>query len=205
MAINMDDPLIVVGFVTIITGYVTSFFFFIQRSRDKREENKKRFFKALLEGLKSNSVAAIDDVVNVYKGVFQLSSEESNYRYSLSKLIREFLVDVISKNKNTLVSDIDDKTIVEWKQKLSDFIQKNEESSPYDDLPPAERNALNDLSIFLEKNERESVKRKIMELAGMIQARNDDLNKIRSTNKWSVPLSIMGIILTVIFGILALK
>lgn len=199
MALN--DNLLIIFLIVYVSVYIT----FIIRQRDKRAEKKNTFFRALTEGLKTGSIVTIDDVVNVYKGVFGLSSENSSYRYSLSKLLREFLVDVISKKQNVTGGPIEDKIIMEWKKKLSEFIQQNEENSPYAELPIAERNALNDISMFIEKQEAEPAKRKILELAGMIQARNDDLNKIRSTNKWSVPLSIVGIIFTVIFGILALK
>ena len=168
-------------------------------------KGKRSFLKALVEGLKTGSITTIDDIVNIYKGVAGLSSENLSYRYRLSKLLREFLVDLISKNKNVIGGDLDDNIIRDWKQKLSDFIQKNEEISAYADLPAAERNVLSDISTFLEKNDAKSVKRKTLELAGMIQARNDDLNRIRNINRWAVPLSAIGLILTIIFGILALK
>ena len=85
------------------------------------------------------------------------------------------------------------------------IVQYLAETSPCTDLPDAERNILSDISTFLEKNDVDSVKRKTLELAGMIQARNDDLNKIRNVNRWTVPLSAVGLILTIIFGFLALK
>ena len=82
--------------------------------------------------------------------------------------------------------------------------RQNEAMSPFADLPSAERNILSDITIFLDKNERESVKRKILELAGTIQARDSDLEKVKNINKWTIPLTIIGFILTVIFGTLAL-
>ena len=141
--------------------------------------------------------------MNIYKGVAGLSSENLSYRYGLSKQLREFLVDIISKNKELIDSSLGDDVIRDWKQKISEFIEKNETTSPYADLPAAERNILSDISTFLEMNDPESVKRKTLELAGMIQARNDDLNGIRNINKWAVPLSAIGLILTIIFGVLA--
>ncbi|AGK61488.1 hypothetical protein Asulf_01505 [Archaeoglobus sulfaticallidus PM70-1] len=140
-------------------------------------------------------------MVNVYKGVSGLESEDLSYRYGLSKLLREFLVEVISKKVDR---SLDDETIREWKEKITKFIKENEDISPYADLPAAERNILSDITTFLDMGDADAVKRKILELAGMIQARHDDLNRIRSINKWTVPLSVIGLILTVIFGMLAL-
>lgn len=143
--------------------------------------------------------------MNIYKGITSLSSEDLSYRYHLSKHLREFLAELISKNKSIIDSAIDNNTILDWKQKLSAFIEENDKKSPYADLPAAERNILSDISVFIENRDIESVKRKTLELAGMIQARNDDFNRIRKINNWTVPLSIIGLILTIIFGILSVK
>lgn len=189
--------------VTYISLYFTAFHFLVRIKRNRRIERKEKFSKVLVEGLKTGAIETINDVVNVYKGVVGLSSEDLSYQYGLSNQLREFLVDLISKDKKLIDSSLEDDVIRDWKQKISEFIQKNEAISPYADLPAAERNILVDISTFLEKNDTESVKRKTLELAGMIQARNDDLDKIRAINKWSVPLSIFGLILTIIFGVLA--
>jgi len=184
--------------------YASSVFVVLYRmlksNRRKREQVKKRFFAALLEGLKTNTVETLDDVVNIYMGIAGLSSEDFSYRFGLSKLLREFLVEVITKK---LDKEIDDEILRSWKKKITEFIQKNEEISPYADLPAPERNLLSDIQLFLEKNDIDSVKRKILELSAMIQARNDDLDRIRNINKWTVPLSVIGVILTIAFGILA--
>ena len=171
---------------------------------ERKHKRKKEFFKALGEGLRIGSIKTIDDVVNIYKGVAGLSSEDLSYRYSLSRQLREFLAGVTSKDKNVIDKALEDEVIRDWTQKLSEFIKKNEALSPYADLPTAERNVLNDISVYIDKSDLESIKRKSLELAGMIQARNDDLNRIRAINKWTIPLSIFGLIFTVFFGIVVL-
>lgn len=167
-----------------------------------RSKSKQEFFSALKEGLRTSSIETLDDVVNIYKGVAGLGSEELDYRYGLSGQLREFLVAVVSKKGN---DSLDDKAIIDWKKKISEFIKKNEEISPYEDLPASERSILNDISAYLEKDDRESVGRKMVELSGMIKARNYDLMRIRNVNKFAIPLSVIGVVLTVIFGILALS
>ncbi len=182
--------------------YVIVYISIVNLLREKRAKSKNDFFKALKEGLKTGAITTLDDAVNIYKGITGLGSEDLDSQYNLSKLLREFLVNLISKNKSVIDDDINDEMIREWKQKLTDFISKNEVISPYADLPAAERNILSDISTFIEKDDMESVNRKILELSGMIQARNDDLNRIRNINKWAVPLSAIGLILTIIFGVL---
>ena len=202
MEIVSRDPFIVIAALSYIIAVAFVYYLVVVKGKEKKVKITKGFFNALREGLKSGSIETIDDVVDIYKGISGLGADDLDYRYGLSRRLREFLVELISKKfDETLVDEI----IREWKGRISDFIKKNEAVSPYSDLPAAERNILSDISTFLEKNDTESVKRKSLELAGMIQARHDDLIKVRNVNKWTIPLSIIGLILTVIFGILALK
>ncbi|MCD4676491.1 MAG: hypothetical protein K8S18_10925 [Desulfobacula sp.] len=194
-------------FLSFIFAYATlliaAYFYLIIPKQKKRIESENKFFKAIVEGMKTGSIATIDDVVNIYKGIAGISSENLSYRYGLSKKLRVLLVAIISKDKKILDNSLDDDIIRDWKQKITEFIQQNERISPYADVPAAERNVLSEISTFLEMNDPVSVQRKTLELAGMIQARNDDLDRIRNINKWTVPLSIIGLIMTIIFGILA--
>ena len=89
------------------------------------------------------------------------------------------------------------------KQQISDFISLNEKNSPFSDLPDTERNILNDLSSFSSNGDNSSVERKIIELSSVIQTRYEEQKKLELQNKWSIPLAIVGLILTIIFGILS--
>ena len=199
-----ENPELFFGFIiAYLSVWIAAYVFLVEPKKKKRTERKNKFLKSIIEGLKSGSIITIDDVVNLYKGIAGLSSENLSYRYGLSKQLRELLVSIINKDKKLFDESPNDDMIRDWKEKITEFIQQNEATSPYADIPAAERNVLSDISTFLEKNDPDSVKRKTLELAGMIQARNDDLNRIRNINKWTVPLSIIGLILTLIFGVLA--
>jgi len=205
----MDYPEFMSIFIATVTVvfsvvYVYAATYVLRRNRSRRAERKNKFFETLLEGLKSESITTMDDLVDIYKGVAGLGSEDLTYRYGLSNQLREFLVSLISKDKNLIDSSIDNEAIRDWKERISEFIRRNEEISPYADLPASERNILSDISTFLERNDVASVKRKTLELAGMIQARNDESNRIRSMNRWLVPLSIIGVVLTIAFGLTAI-
>lgn len=186
--------------VTMIYVVTVVYYVFPRRGRVvEKVEGEKKFHQTLTEGLKSGALMTMDDLANVYKGVFGLSSEDLSYRYGISRQLRRFMVELISKSVD---KSLDNQTVVAWKEKISEFIRVNEEGRPYAELPAGERNVLNDITVFLESGNTEGVRRKIAELAGMIQARNDDLNRVRNTNKWSVPLSVVGMVLTVVFGII---
>lgn len=173
------------------------------QEREKQEEKiepiRKKFFETLLEGLKTGTIEKLNDVENIYVGVGGSSSED--YHYDLSKLLKEFLVKLISKE---LDESIENNVLIEWNKNISEFIYKIQEKSPYLGLPDIERNILEDISSYLETENNKDVERKLTEIAGIIKARNDDLNKIEYINKWAVPLAIIGVFLTLLFGLMSI-
>ena len=190
---------VTIAVFTVMYSYAVTYL--LRRKRERRKEAKRNFHKTLTEGFKSGAIASMDDIMNIYKGVSGISSDDAGYRYGLSRQLREFLVDLVSKD---LDQKIEDSVVVDWKDKISSFIKMNEEISPYADLPPAERSVLNDIAAFFEKDDINSARRKLAELGGMIQARHDDILKIQNVNKYSVPLSVIGMVLTIAFGLVAI-
>lgn len=125
----MTDYFIVV-FVGIFIAYVLAVIIFINFLLRRNAEIKKKFFKALIEGLKTGSINKLDDVVNVYKGVPDLSSEEPDYRYDLSSLLREFHSEVVSKNREIMGGIYENDAIMGWSQQISEFIEKMKKYRP---------------------------------------------------------------------------
>jgi CRISPR/Cas system CMR subunit Cmr4 (Cas7 group RAMP superfamily) len=170
----------------------------------KKEEflkKEEKFNKILLQGLKNNSVKSIEDIIHLCKGLAGSDLEDVNYRNDLSKLLRRFYVKLVSQE---LSEEVQEEQILNWKEKITEFIRINDKMFPFSDLPAAERSVLNDMSSFIDNGDKESLRRKIAELAGMIQIKNQELDKAQDTNHWSVPLAASGLILTVFFGIIAI-
>lgn len=189
--------------VIIVLTYFTAAYILLRRITYRKLELRRRFFETLLGGLKLNTISNVDDVVNIYKGIFGLTSENVYYRSGLNRCLREFLVTLIAKESHKS-NDIGPENIIKWKDMITGYIKIMEERSPFADLPNAERDILSDISAFLENGNKESIRRKISELTALIRARCDNLSKIGGINKWSVPLAVMGIFFTLFFGIIAL-
>jgi len=180
--------------------YIYMFTYFVRRRRREHDEKKRRFFQAIRQGLSKHAVNNISDLINVYRGVNNHTDEELQYRSGLNHWLREFLVEILAPKGK---ADVSGPTMVEWKDLVTDFIAKNEEISPYADLPQVERNILNDISDSLRRKDMTGTSRKMKELAAAIQARADDLNRLKRSNRWSVGLAIAGLVLTVTFGLSA--
>ncbi|MDA1795692.1 hypothetical protein [Bacillus cereus group sp. BY8-1LC] len=207
------------GFADLLTNFVSSDFnrfvsfatatlsaaalnLMLRSNREAKIKSKEvdKFSNVLLQGLKLGTINNLDDVYNIYKGINDYELVNENYRYSLNKSLRKFLVKIQTEE----FEDIEEEDIKRWKSKVDEFIKKNEELSPFSELPQAERNIMNDILAYLDKNDNESIRRKIMELSNSIQIRKEQIDKIDKQNKWSVPLAVIGLVLTIFFGIASL-
>src|SRR5437773_2561253 len=106
-------------------SYLVAYVGFLYVLTQRRAQRKRKFFKALTEGLKLESLADLQDVVNIYEGVRKPSSEGTGRRLGLTRLLREFLVEVITREKSVTNHKLDENAIRAWKQKISGFIAEN--------------------------------------------------------------------------------
>ncbi len=181
-----------------VTYFITSIFI-LGRLRERKKQKRDKFFNTLLDGLKLDLVKSSDDLVNIYKGVTNLSGENLSYRYGLNTWLRQFLVEIINEQS---VLELSTEDIHKFKSKICEFIKNNDEISPFSDLPETERSILNDIGAFLANNDSDSIKRKIKELGSIIQTRYEEHKKLERNNKWSIPLAVIGLILSLVLGII---
>jgi hypothetical protein len=195
------DVVYPVAIVATILTYTLAVLGLIYRFKGRHLNRRRKLFKALLEGMRQGSVSGIEDVVDLYKGIFIADSEVVSSHVGLSTQLRQFLVELLA---GSLDRSLDGTTIVQWKERISDFIRISEERSPFEGLPPYERNILRDLNNFIDLGDQAAVKRKLLELGGILHTRIDNLQHIRNINRWSIPISMVGMILTVLFGFVAI-
>lgn len=168
------------------------------KSKERRKERKNILWNTLSTGFSNDILNTVDDVVNIYKGIYELGGEDVSYRAGLTKYLRGYLVGIVSSK------DFDPTEIIVIKEKVTNMINSIETESPYSDVPAAERNLIVDVQKFISHNDQDSAREKLSDLAGLIEVRQDSLDRVQASNKWSVPLAVVGLILTVIFGITSL-
>ncbi|EMS79141.1 hypothetical protein [Desulfotignum phosphitoxidans] len=192
-------------FITIIVAlaatiaYAAAVSKLLRRLTERRKKEKSRFFSAVTEGLKNQSISSVTDMENLYRGVKRTGTEEAGNPARLSTWLREYLVQLLE-NPPKEGSEV----LVEWKSLISKFIEQNEQQSPYAGLPDLERSIITDIELFLGSGDKPAIHRKLREITTAIQAREDSLARIRKTNRWSVSLAVIGLILTVTFGLVSL-
>ncbi|WOF16674.1 hypothetical protein F1737_08210 [Methanoplanus sp. FWC-SCC4] len=177
------------------------------RERDDIRQEKKfriKFFKSLTEGFQLESIKCLEDILNIYKATPGLSEEDINYRYGLSRYLREYMLALISKDNKIIPDSTTEAEIQEWKKTLDLIISQNDVQMPYSDLPPLERNILNDITVSIKRDDREHVNDKLKELSRLVLARDNELNRIYQKNDGSANVAVVSLIMSVIFGLIAL-
>lgn len=184
---------------------LTVAYVYIQKMKRSRQERvRQKFFKTLLEGIKGKDITTYDDLIHVYEGVSGLNTEEINYRYGLSRDLKIFLVALLNRDTTQLPELKNDHNRADIKVKVDEFIKTVGEISPFADLPAPERNILSDISVFIEKGENKIVQEKMLDLAGMIKTRHSSLKKYEESSKWTTPITILSIVITIVFGLLTI-
>lgn len=171
---------------------------FLLRTIERRRDRKVKLWETLSAGFYNGSLDTVDDVVNIYKGINELGGDDASYRAGLSKHLREYLVNVVSSQS------LSTESISSIKDKVTEIIKAIETESPFSDVPTAERNLIIDVQKFIEHSDKESASEKLSDLAGLIEVRQDSLDRVQASNKWSVPLAIIGLVLTIVFGVISL-
>jgi hypothetical protein len=197
MHIGHTELVLIVAALT----YFVLLFYWLYREQQRSSGEQRKFFKVMTEAFISDSLNTNDDLINLYKGVRKLSPEDLTFRSGLTRWLREFIVDLYDRK---YVYSLKVHQVAHLNERISSFITANEITSPYADLPDVERNLVNDIAALSQGEQRDEVTRKLAELASVIQIREDRLTRLQSINRWSVPLALMGLALTFIFGSLAL-
>lgn len=197
--LDVSGPLPVALATAVIAAYAVAVSKMLNRITERKESEEKRFLKALSSGIKSGVINGFSDIENIYKGVRGSVGDEEVNRARLAKWLRAYLLQLFE-------SEIDEKnsqSVQSIKNEITEYINQVEKSSPHVGLPDLERSIVRDIETYLNSEQKDGVSRKLDELVTAIQVREETLRKIQSTNKWAVPLSVVGLILTVIFGVLS--
>jgi hypothetical protein len=195
-----DKEFLLPAFAVMFTVvYFSLALFYLTRVRRRRAEREFRLLRSISTGLSNGQVDSVDDLVNVYRGITNTTTDDDvSYKAAVSRVLRRILVSLASDPEPT-----DQKHRLKFKIKA--LLAQIEAETPFADLPAAERNLVIDARRFIEGNELQAAKQKVEDLANLIEARQDAYEKLQSANKWAVPLAVIGMVLTVVFGVMSLR
>lgn len=187
--------------IIFVVVYVYAATYLLKRVRERKAQRKNIFIETFIKGVSENTIENSEDLLNIYSGITNLSTEDLTNKQDLNKWLREILAKLVNREVG---KDFTVEQTITTKLKITEFIKRNETTTPFTDLPDTERNIINDISTYTKAGDKESVHRKINELSSVIITRHEQQKKIESLNKWSIPLAVIGLILTIIFGIISI-
>ena len=198
----IDKGMIIPVFTVIFTViYAFAATQLLRRIRERRAQRKNTFIETFIKGVSENTIENSEDLLNIYSGITNLSTEDLTSKQDLNKWLREILAKLVNKEVG---KDFSVEQTIQIKLKITEFIMLNETISPYTDLPDTERNIINDISTYNKTGDKVSVNRKINELSSVIITRHEQQKKIENLNKWAIPLAVIGLVLTILFGIFSI-
>lgn len=180
-----DDWIVI--FTTIISLYAAIVMFFMTYIRSKRHYRKSKREEAydlIKKGIEEGSFDNDSDIFLVYKKLAQGEYRDNSY----AEFLESFLI-YIRKN-----SDKD--TILRISKRITPILNKEREDKPYCNIQDRERRILLAIEDAFKKNEINSIKHTLIDLSMVIESNQKALDRARRTNRWSIPISIVGVLLT---------
>ena len=177
--------------------YVSLAFLSVTRIRRRRAERDAQLRNAITNGLVNDQVESIEDLVNIYRGVTNSSDDDVSYKAGVSRILRRLLVTLAADPESNHAKRL-------LRHKIKELLKHIETETPFADLPTAERNLIIDARRFIETNELSAATQKVEDLANLIEARQEAYEKLQAANKWSVPLAVIGLVLSIVFGVISL-
>ena len=187
-----DDDMTFLLFTSFISIYLAFVSMFILTKRNERKRNKaheENAFKLLLKGYEQNSLKE-SSIMLIYKK--EIVQKHNNITYV--NFLESFLIYVRQEDKDgSLTNNLS--CLVE------PIIIKAESEKPFSNVEERERRLLLAIEESALSGEKGSLKNNLTDLSLVIENNKSALDKAQKTNKWTIPISVVGIILSIVFWI----
>ncbi len=176
-------------------GTIAAFLTGNSNRTSKIKEKEKEAFELLKRGYDQNTLN--DKAIRLIYNKL-LSKLNSLYDYTFVGFLEAFLIYIRKEDSDgTVTKNIEDL--------VNPLLDKERAEKPYSGINEGERRILLAIEEAASKEEFTSLKRHITDLSVVIENNQKALKRAEATNKWTIPTSIVGVILTVVFGIYGLR
>ena len=177
---------------TAIAGLASILTTMLSDDTSKRKKKAKEALMSLVGDAIKNDRKLDLEIIGHIK-----ASVEREHQVEIPTL--HFLEDFLVKINNSELEVSKDK-IEEINSTITKLINEDIQTTPYENLPEEERRLIRALSDAIEHNDKDSIHFNLDELSSVLVVRHKTYSQANRLNKWSVPLAIMGLIFTIIFG-----
>jgi hypothetical protein len=177
-------------FSVIVLSYIVTLFL---KSKSNRKYGKEKIYNLLTNHLEQNLVKDKIDIIVILNSI----SREYEYNYSLISILEDYIVYISKDETNNNLKD--------YYELLKNIILLENQEIPFNNVPDEEKRILININENIKNKDLDSIKFNIKELSSVISTKNIIYEKTQKANRWSIPIAIMGMICTIIFGIFGLK
>ena len=175
-------------FTAVMSAYIAIIFvyFTLVKSRQRLKYSKvKEAYTLIIQGIEQDTLENDSDIFLIYKKLVQTYSISRSY----VDFLESFLIYVrkISEDKDAMLKTL---------RRINPILEKEREEKPYCNVNDRERRILLTIEDAFKKNEINSIKHILVDLSMVIEGNQKALDRAKSTNKWSIPISIVGVLLT---------
>ncbi|MBO6055368.1 MAG: hypothetical protein J6P84_00085 [Alphaproteobacteria bacterium] len=147
----------------------------------------KKSFNLMITAFKQNSQLDNEDIFLIYNDFAQKTSRNISYE----KYLESFIIYVRSNEKDYPFIN----SIIEH---LKPILNKEKEEQPFSNVEERERLLLLSIDQSVKNKEITSVPNNLRNLSLTIQKTQNELKQAKKINRWSIPISVIGVILTII-------
>ena len=189
--------------VTLAALFVISFIADTVRYPKRRRQAGVKFYELLLKGIKQGTI----EEESIYLMYERFNENVYSFFFpnivSYERFLESFLLYVREKDEDgTLTKDV---TNI-----LKPILEKIKVENPYTNVNEGQRRILLSIEDTMKKSstitdsERAAIRHNLNELAIAIEEKQKKLHQSERLNKWTVPVSIAGVIATIVFGVIQL-
>ena len=162
-------------------------------SKKKEKVGGSKFFGTLDKKFDLELVKDQSDI-EILKSAIE---REAGTVYSLAPLLEDYLVYLGERGSQ-------ESQLSQRYQLIKGIIESENADKPFADIPEEERRMLIAMRDAIQHDDKESMSFNLNELSSVISTRSRDYEGVLNANRWMRPLAIIGLVASVIFGVLAL-
>ena len=172
------------SFISIYLALLVFMLTLMQRRKYRNKSIKEKAYELLLKG---NEQQTLDNcaISLIYKREIARKYDYISY----VDFLESFLIYVREK-------DEDGKLTTKISAIINPILEKEKAEKPYSNVKERERRILLAIENSLGKGETSSLKNNLDDLSGVIENNQKALDRARRINNWTVPISIIGVLLT---------
>ena len=188
------NAVVIGGAIAALASFLTNLIIGVKSN--KKSKAKDKLLNLLQENLNEGRVLDLELIRHIKQSV----EREFSVEISVTHLLQDILFKLNEANKED-----DYEKISELNMKLKELINQENESAPFENLPEEERRLLKGLDDAIKHKDESSIQFHFDELNSVLSVRNAEHSRATKLNKWSVPLAIIGLTLTIIFGVIGMN